>query len=667
VQGIAKANERKEYTLRLSLAQTGFNDRLKMQLDLATNFNNANLLGGGGQEGELAKNPTLSNFNPDGSYYFDLSSTNELARLAQETSYRKQQTSSANAKADLTIIDGLTASVFGSVTRNSYVDGQYALKASESSLENTDFPGGGYAYRGTSLSQDFALEPTLQYKTIIAKKHNITAIVGYSYRYQINESFSASSRGFINDLFHEDDLSQGSSIGVGKSSEASDKNDNTLIALFGRVNYAFSSKYLAQFILRREGSSRFGDNNKFGYFPAVSAGWNISEEDFIKNITAINYLKLRVGYGVTGNSGFANNASQVTLASGGKYPFPDGSYNQTYGPNKNPNPNLKWETKRETNIGLDFALIHNRLTGSLDLFNRTTKDLLDTYTSPQPPFIQSTIYTNVGTISSRGIELGLSYAILNHSGFSWNVDATGSTLRNRLDSYSNDQYKVKYKTFGTIGGNGALGDAITTYEGGDLGEFWGKRFAGFTSAGKWLFYNRKGEKVTNDQINISKDRNVTDLAKIGNAIPKYYASLTNNFTYKNFDLRIFLRGKFDYDILNTMALSYANKTWSGNLLKSTFDKYKGINDTYQYSNYYLESGSYVKIDEVTLGYNFKIKNNKFIRNVRVYATGQNLATITGYTGSDPDFVQDTGTGPGVDNRSAYPSTRSFVLGLNVGF
>lgn len=666
LQGIAKENSREEYTLRFNINQTGLDNRLKIQANLVTNFNKANLLGGGGWESEQTKNPTLSNYNPDGSYRFDLTSTNEFARLFQETSYRKQQTSSADVKADLDIIDGLKASVFGSVTRDNRYDGQYRLKASENSVENTDFPGGGYAYKGDYLSQAWALEPTLQYSKTIASKHNLTALVGYSYRYFMEESSSASNRGFINDLFHEDNLGQGAALGVGKASMSSGKNDNTLIAFFGRLNYNYDGKYLLTAILRREGSSRFGANNKWGNFPAVSAAWNVTQEDFMKNINWVNNLKLRVGYGETGNSGFSNNASRVTLGGGGRYLYPDGQYLETYGPNRNPNPNLKWETKRETNIGLEFSVLKSKLSGSIDLFKRTTKDLLDTYTSPQPPFVQSSIYTNVGTISSKGIELALSYAAFKTRDFSWDIDATASTLRNTLDSYSNDEYKILYKTFGGIGGAGALGDAIVTYEGGALGEFWGKKFAGFTSDGKWLFYNRNGQAVPNAQINNSRDKNVTDLQMIGNAIPKYYASMAHNFRYKQFDLRVFLRGKFDYDILNRNALSYANKTWSGNLLTSTFDKYSQINDTYMYSDYYLEKGSYVKLDEVTIGYNFKLKT-KLIRNMRIYASGQNLATITGYTGSDPDFIADNGTGPGVDNSGAYPSTRSFLFGLNVGF
>lgn len=668
LQGIALENGRKEYTVRLNINQKGFNDRLSAQFNIASNFNNANMLGGGGWESEAAKNPTLSNFNADGSYRYDQLSTNEYARLFMETNRRKQQTTSADAKFDLDIIDGLKASVFGSVTRDNRNDGSYRFKQSEFSMENEDelFRGGGYASRGSDLSQRFALEPTLQFNKMIAEKHSINAVAGYSYRYELNEGSSASNMGFINDLYHEDKLNEGTALALGKASMNSYKNDNTLVAFFGRINYALNNKYLAQFILRREGSSRFGENNKWGNFPAVSVGWNISEEDFLKDSETISYLKFRAGYGVTGNSGFSNNASRVTLGGGGRYLFPDGRYYETYGPTRNPNPNLKWETKRELNLGLDFRMLGDKLSGSIDVFKRTTKDLLDTYITPQPPYVQSTIYANVGQISSKGIELALSYAAIKKGDFSWDIDLTASTLKNTLDSYSNDLFKVTSKTFGSIGGAGALGDAITTYEGGALGEFWGKKFAGFTEDGKWLFYNRNGEAVRNDQIRTGTNLATTDYVKLGNAIPKYYASWNNNFRYKQFDLRIFLRGKFDYKILNTTALTYGNKNWSGNLLRETFTKHSQINDTYMYSDYYLEEGTNVKIDEVTLGYNFKL-NTKWAKSAKIYATGQNLATITGYSGNDPDYVRDTGLGPGVDNRGAYPSTRSFLIGLNVGF
>jgi len=674
LEGLSRENGREEYTVRLNLNQKGFDNRLNAQLNLVTNIAKINRLGGGGWESESAKNPTLSNYNPDGSFRYDLTSTNEFARLQMETNRRKQQISSADGKVDFEFLPGLKGSVFGSVTRDSYTDGEYRRLGSEDSMENSDFPGGGYAYKGDFLSQRYAFEPTLTYQRKFADKHDVTAVAGYSYRYEMEETSNAWNRGFLNDNFHEDNLNAGAALSLGKAGLGSSKFDNTLIAFFGRVNYAFNNRYLLQFILRHEGSSKFGANNRWANFPAVSAGWNVSEEDFMKDIKFINYLKLRAGYGVTGNAPTSNNVSRVVLGTGGKYIFPDGNYYQTYGPERNPNPDLRWESKRELNIGIDYRMLDNRLSGSVDFFRRVTKDLLDQYDSPQPAYVRERIYTNVGDISSQGIELALGYQAIRGKAFNWDFDVTASTTRNVLESYSNSLYKRTFITTGGIGGAGDLGDAFTTFEGGKIGVFYGKRFAGFTEDGKWLFYNRNGEKVRNDQINNSRtDMNATDLAPIGNAVPKYYASMTNNFSYKNWDLRIFLRGKFDFDILNTTALSYANKTWSGNLLRETFTKYADINDTYMYSDYYLEDGSFVKLDEVTLGYNFKFKS-KGIRNLRVYATGQNLATFTSYSGNDPDFVLDTGIGNevdgkvlGIDTRGPYPSSRSFLIGLNVGF
>lgn len=667
VEGFARENGRKEYGLRLSLTQTGLKDKLTAQFNVAANFNNANLLGGGGWETVLTKNPTDSYYNPDGTFKFTKLITNEIARLEQERRTRQQQTSSLDGKIDLEIIRGLKASVFAAHQRDWNMDSEYRDKASQNSVENSDSPGGGYAGKSSGLSQNFNVEPTLEYNTTIANQHKLIGIGGYSYRYEVNEGFNANNRGYLNDIFEDNNLGSVpvviNRIGIG-----SNKNDNTLIAVFARINYAFGDRFFAQASIRREGSSRFGGNNKWANFPAASAGWNISNESFMKNVRFVNNLKVRLGYGETGNSGFANYSSLVTLGGGGIYLFPTGEYLQTYGPNRNPNPNLRWEKKKETNLGIDFTILNNKLTGSIDLYNRITQDLIDTYTSPQPPFIVSSIITNVGTISAKGIEVTLGYMPIKTSKFSWNVDFTGSTTKNKLDKYSNDEYKRDLKKFGGIGGFGALGDAIRTYEGRSLGEFWGKKFAGFTPEGKWRFYKRNGEIVSNADINTSDSRDQTDLVIIGNAIPKYYLSLTNSFAYKGFDFRVFLRSKLDYDILNTPAISYGNRNGVSdlNLLNSAFTKYAEIKDTYMYSDYYVERGSFMKVDEVTLGYTVKTKIAG-IRTLRAYVTGQNLATITGYTGNDPDFVSDTGLGPGIDNRSPYPSTRQFLFGVSFGF
>lgn len=685
LKGIAMQSGRKNYGGRLSINQKGFNDRLSAQVNVATNFNKANLLADGNYsnnssssgidwETTLTRNPTEPIYKADGTYLEDATTANQVARLNQETSSRTQQTSSLDAKITLDIYKGLSASIFGSLQRNSYVDDQYRSLASRSSVY--DYQGGGYAYKGSYLENNYAIEPTLNFTRIFAGDHSVTALAGYSYQYNVWENFNASNNGFLNDIFQENNLGSGTGLNgtaISRAGMGSEKQDNKLIAFFGRVNYAFKEKYLATFILRHEGSSRFGANNKWGSFPAASVGWNIGRESFMDNIKFVNNLKLRVGYGITGNQGFDNYSSLTTLSTGNTYLYPDGVWRQTYGPDRNPNPDLRWEKKKELNVGIDFGLLRNRLSGAIEVYHRNTVDLLGTFDTQLPAFVRSTVFANVGTIANNGAELTLNAVVIKNGGFTWDMDIAASTATSKLTKFNAVGFRGSPQTFGDIPGAGALGRAVRTAEGDVLGNFYGKRFAGFASNGTWLFYKRDGKtQVPFDQINTSNDPNATDLAVIGNGIPKYYASWTNTFRYKNFDLRVFFRGKFGFDILNVNDIGYATKTaLPGNVLQSTFGKNAQLNDTYQYSDYYIEKGDYVKIDEVTLAYNFKLRTS-YIRNLRIYVTGQNLATVTKYSGNDPDYISDVfsndqSQAPGMDSRGPYPRTRSFLIGLNVGF
>ncbi|PSL33379.1 SusC/RagA family TonB-linked outer membrane protein [Chitinophaga ginsengisoli] len=668
LEGILKENERRQYGGRISINSKGLNDRLTTQINLATNFNKANrLTDGGNLAGYYAFQPTYSPYNADGSWYFETTSTNELARLFQQTNMRQQQTSSGDAKLTLDLVKGLKASLFGSLQRDSWTDGAYADLASELSKET--YQGTGYASQNNEMSNKYALEPTVEYNISINNKHNITAIGGYSYRYEVYQGFNANNYGFVNDRFEENNLNAGNQLKLGKAGMGSYKNDNTLVAFFGRVNYAFGTKYMVSAILRREGSSRFGANNKWGNFPAISAGWNLKEESFLHDASFIDQLKLRAGYGVTGNSGINNYSSLVTMGTGGNYINPDGVWRQTYGPNKNPNPDLKWEKKAELNVGIDYGFFRGRLTGSVDVFTRKTSDVLESFTAQLPPFVTDNVYANVGTLKSNGFELTINSTNVDMKDFRWTTDVAFSTATTKLAKFSSSLYKATYKEYGGIGGFGALGNAIRTYEGGKLGNFYGKRFAGFTEDGLWQFYKKDGTKASADQLN-----SATDFAVIGNAIPKYYLSVTNSFKYKNWDLRVFMRGRLGYDVLNTMEMFYGTKKQlPNNVLHSAFTKHAQLKDGYQYSDYYIEKGGYMKLDEVTIGYNVPFNGNKYIHNMRIYFTGGNLATITGYSGNDPDFIKDTGLNPGIDalnnsdNRTPYMSTRSFMFGLNVGF
>src|SRR5690606_18751440 len=322
------------------------------------------------------------------------------------------------------------------------------------------------------------------------------------------------------------------------------------------------------------------------------------------------------GYGVTGNQGIPNYLSLITLGTGGVYPQ-GGIYYQTYGISRNPNPDLKWEQKAETNIGVDFGLFNNRLTGAVDVYYRKTSDLLYEYRAQQPSYAQSTIWYNVGEVVNKGIELQLSGSPISNDNVHWQVDFTGNYQNNKLTKLSSDIFQSDYLEFGGLPSPGNLGSSIRLEEGGEIGSFYGKRFAGFDDAGKWLFYKADGS------TGYAADMNNNDLAYIGNGVPKFQASLGNRVSYKGFDLTVFLRGKFKYDILNTADMFFGNKKWlPNNELESAFGKHDQLDDDPQFSDYYLENGSVVKSDHVTLGYNFNL-NTPHVRNLYVYLTARN--------------------------------------------
>jgi len=679
-QGIAQENGREEYGVRGSFNQTGLNGKLKFASSVAVNVNDANLLGGN-QFGIVADwNPTAPIFAPFNTtdqgelfnqgqfgFYQPQNGFNPFSEYAERVNQRKQLTFSGDAKISYEIIPGLVAGVFGSIQRNSWDDRQFRSTRDWNQYNpGSPYRGTGYAFKGSRLNWTQTMEPTITYNKDF-ENSTLEVLGGYSYQYSAGENYNMSNSGFTTDGFQDWNLGAGNAINdllLPRPGLGSFKEDNTLIAYFTRVSYSYKDKYFLQGSIRQEGSSRFGDNNKWANFPAISGAWVISDEDFMEN-TSFNNLKLRVGYGVTGNQGIPNYQSLVTLGTGGKYPIftdnsDEGVYYQTYGPVRNPNPDLKWETKKEFNVGLDFGLFSNRLSGALDLYSRNTQDLLLNYDVPQPPFVQGSIYTNVGDIRNDGIELALSYNVIEKGDFTWTANFVGSYQRNELTTLSNQVFSASELFGGNIGNPGNLGDALRNTEGGPIGDFFGKRFAGFTVDGKWLFHKADGT------VGGVSDMVEEDKAIIGNGLPQYYASLTNTFKYKNLDLTVFFRGKFKYDILNTVDLFYGNPSLlPGNVLTSALGQYSQISQPPQYSDYYLESGDFVKLDNLTLGYTFDM-GDSIIKGMRVFGSARNLATFTAYTGRDPE-VQDTGLYPGIDTRNFYPRTVTVTAGVNINF
>ena len=663
--GIAKENGRKQVGGRMNVNQTGFNERLDLQMNLAVNVNNSNLLGGGGGDFEQAiqRNPTAPLINPDGTFFETqgYNNYNPLSRLEHRISERKQMTLSGDARLTYEVIDGLHVSAFGSYLRDDWNDRYYRSTEDWDQRPDAQYQGFGYASKSNRLEWSKTFESTVDYKKVISS-HSFGILGGYSYQYRTIESYNMNNNGFTTDAFLDWNFGSGTAINndqLPRPGMGSSKGDNTLIAFFGRVNYAFKEKYFAQAILRREGSSRFGANNKWGMFPAASVGWTLSDEAFMSAVPLIDNLKARIGYGVTGNQEFANYQSLVTLGTGGVYPQ-DGVFFQTYGVGKNPNPDLKWEKKGEWNFGLDYAILGGRLGGSIDIYNRLTTDILNEYTAQQPAYVWDRIWYNVGSMRNKGVELLISGIPISKTDLQWNIDLTGSWQENKLEKLSNETFKAERLEYGGLPSPGALGNAIRLEEGGRVGNFYGKRFAGFTEDGQWLFYKQDGTTGTAGEMVPE------DLTIIGNGVPKFNLALTNRVTYKNWDATVFFRGKFGYDILNTKEMYFGNKRWlPNNILKSAITTHSELDDNPQYSDYYLEDGGFVKLDNVTIGYNFDF-NTDLVRNLRLYVTGRNILTFTKYSGIDPE-LQNTGFTTGIDGRGFYPRTKSFTVGLNFGF
>ena len=495
--------------------------------------------------------------------------------------------------------------------------------------------------------------------------HNIKGMAGYSYQYSRYSGFNTENKDFPNDGLGADNMGSGEyAKEEGEVLMGSYKNDAKLIAFFGRVSYDYDGRYLLTASLRHEGSSKFGADNKWGNFPAVSAGGRISSEKFMKGINWINDLKLRADYGVTGNQDFGSYLSLNTMTGFGYY-FYNGRYFQVWGPSKNVNPDLKWEKGKNWNIGLDFSLFNNRVYGSINYFSRRQQDLLGNYKVSVPPYLFDETFVNVGTMKNTGFEFDLNFNVINTKTFGYDFNIVGTTMRNEFVDFSNSEYVGQdfYDVSGTE-------DPYPFYnlqriqKGESLGNFYMWEYAGHTTDGEWLVYDKEGDIIRASQAG-DEDRRV-----VGNGMPKFTLSSSHNFRYRNFDLSLFFRGAFFYDIFNIHDFYYGTRNFTGNRLQKAYAKNFDIASTANpvVCDYFLERGDYLKLDMVTLGYTFQPKDWRFLDRVRVYATGKNLLTLTKFSGVDPSTYQVNGLTPGAQgSRTYFPSTRQFIVGLQVDF
>jgi TonB-linked SusC/RagA family outer membrane protein len=499
--------------------------------------------------------------------------------------------------------------------------------------------------------------------------HGFTLLGGYAYQDFLDESFNASNSQFPTDLFGFDQLQRGTALTDGRATLNSNKSSFKLIGFFSRLNYDWQDRFLLMGSVRYEGNSRFGADHKWGVFPAVSAGWRLSEEGFMKRFPSLNELRLRIGYGVTGIAPTNSYLSLTSYAYGQRFLY-NGTWVQGLSPNRNPNPNLRWEEKAEVNAGLDFGMFDGRLSGAFDVYRRDTRDMLYNYSVPVPPYLFNNILANVGHMRNSGVEAQLSFDVFNGSGVRWTTSANWSMNKNRLLSLSDDTFRPQSDCF-TTGGTGEPIQQSThrVCVGLPIGNFYGFKSVDIDDKGEWIVLNKDGEKIPIRSVT-EADRHV-----LGNGLPRQYAAWNNNFRYRNFDLDFNMRGAFKFQILNYQRMYYENpKIIQYNMLRSAFDNVYGkrpVNYDLAYVSYYVEDGDFWKIDNATLGYtlgsNILSRLGTAVSSARIYLSGRNLATFTGYKGMDPEVstTGNNGLTPGIDERDQYPTTRMFTMGLTL--
>lgn len=675
-QGIMLKSDYETFQGRLEITHRMFDDKLRIKFGLFgkqgqyESTTSGNSFRGAAYSQATRRNPTDPVRNEDGSWNENLSKfeyENPVALLEECDGNVKKNELRFNGNLVYNPIKDLTLTGIVSYTRENMNRG-YEESLSHVSATRDGFT--GWSSVGAYTKMEKLLELTAQYNKKISV-HNFSILGGYSYVETDKEDMDISNYGFQDDYFGGwHNIGIGSALKDGKAGIGSSKNATNLIGVFGRATYSFDDKYLFMASLRYEGASQlWGTDQAWGLFPSVSLGWRITNEAFMKNQKVFDDLKLRAGYGVTGSQP-KDPFKGVSMLKYDKYAYVNGQWIQTIVPASNPNPDLRWEEKKETNIGLDWMSLGGRLSGTIDYYDRKVDGLLYEYVVPTPPNLVDKTLANGGVMRNKGMEILVSAIPVQTKNLEWNTTLTWSINSNKLESLSGSIFKTEYDYFktGTAEYSGQVTDSHIVQVNQSIGNFYGFKVVDVDSEGYWIYEDRNGELVNyKDFGHAPEDRHV-----IGNGLPKWYAGWNNSVRYKNFDLSVTMRGAFGFQIINGARMNYENPKNSRyeNRVKTVDRLIFGkatLNKEVEpeFNSYYVEDGDYWKIDNITLGYTFP-QIGKYIKSLRIYGSVLNALTITGYEGIDPE-VPTEGLNPGYDTRDRYPTVRSFTFGLSVKF
>ena len=668
-EGVIVNTGKEIITTRLTANQKSFKDKLEIRYGINTSVINRDFLSDQNSTSQVRTRgsdifdltlgylPVLPVYNPDGSYYQPANNyyVNPLYLLKEVYSKQRENFFQSSVKADYELAEGLKAGVLGALSRANDVYDYFRPGIVERNEKSV-------ATKSNINKQIFSGDIHGNYRKSLGN-HTLDITGAYEYNKFVNDGFAVKARGFLVPELLNNNL--GTATDVQTSDISSFKNEVKLISFLGRAVYNFDDRYILTANFRRDGSSKFGPNNRWGNFPSVAAAWRASNENFLKDVKWLDNLKLRVSYGFTGNQeNLPPNSYQLLYGPSGPYLYGD-QFLQSYAIVQENNPDLKWEVRKSFNIGLDFTVLENRINGTIDVFHDQTNDMLFLYDLPQPPFLTNKVYANAASAINKGLEVTLGAVIVENKNFRWETRANIGTLENRITNLlgqfkGTDLTTITNSHYGYAEGRG-LGNAYITElrVGYPAGVFWIPEHAGLDDSGHELYnnYDADGKLIGTSTGYTDQDRVFID------PTPDFTWGFTNNFTYGNFDLSIFFRGVQGQKLFANSLMTLETFVYLPGINVADKALTNGFTDQPQPSTYWLRSGSFARLENIELAYNFK--NLKGISRLRLYATATNLLQITSYEGIDPE-VKTEGSQRYID-RNYYPKTRGVTFGVNVGF
>ena len=682
-QGVVDGSHMNRLNIRSLLSSKVLKERLELSVGLNAMYGkNENMSmgkggNGSGNEGKSVLdamnyfNPTIPIKNADGTWSTGDGSANynPLSIINEDPSETIWKRNQIVAKASLKIIEGLVWNANYSFDHFQSTFSSYHSHSTQLVPYNAY---NGTANRSTYFGNNHTFETYVNYDHTFAKVHKLALMAGYSWEERnTGDGFGLTVHNFFDDYLKWNQLTYAGAIDGMPAVQSGTKEKIRNISFYGRVSYSYNSRYMLQATIRRDGSSVFADGHRWGTFPSVSAAWNVTEEPFMANQKVFDNLKLRLGYGVSGNAlGFGAYSGVATYGATGTTFVYNGNSWAILGATKLANPDLKWESTGMFNVGLDYGFLNNRINGSIEFYHKKTKDLIWNYPVSTVIYPFDTIAANVGEITNKGVEFTINFDAIRTKNFNWMTTLNLSHNKNTVDKLSNDKFQTSTFAQGDpmVAGVSANGYTQRVIEGEPLGTFYLYEYAGTGNDGKATYYvrdangNKTGETTSSPEY---KDRYIA-----GNAQPKLTFGWNNTLSLKNWTMTLFFTGVLGNKIYNGSRAHYtAPDFFAGgkNVLKEFItDRPYSDNLSNIPSDRFLEKGDYLRLQTLTLGYTFD-KLGDWLQSLQIYATCNNVFTITGYKGLDPEVRMD-GIDPGVDYRwSTYPHTRTFMAGLRVNF